>query len=131
MSGPIQAVEKMIPPFNDITFWLITNVVLYIYVGIFQLIYGTGPASFITDGSFLSAGAVLLGILYLLLWMWRKTNKKRVDRWIMLLSGLAVLGDLVFAAWAAFGSLSGDSVILDVAGLLLFRAAYQEYRGSA
>ena len=125
-------VERMMPPFNDISFWLVVNIVLYIYIGIFQLVNGNGPILYVVGGSYLSAGAVVLGIVYLLLWMYRKTNKKMADRWLMFLSGLAVLGDLVFLAVSpASGSFSGDSVILDVAGLLLFRATYQEYRGTA
>lgn len=131
MSGPMQAMDKVMPPFNDISFWLVVNVILSLYVGLFELVNGSGPVLFVPWGSYLSAGAVVLGIIYLLLWMFRKTNKKMADRWIMILSGLAVLGDLIFNAWAAGGSLSGDSALLDVVGLLLFRAAYQEHRGSA
>lgn len=123
--------EKMIPPFNEISFWLIINALLFIYVGIFQLVNGNGPILYMAGGSYLSAGAVVLGIIYLLLWMWRKTNKKRADRWILILSGLAFLGDLIFVAGPSFGSFSGDSVILDVVGLLLFRATYQDYRSPA
>jgi hypothetical protein len=124
-------VEKMIPPYNDISFWLVVNAVLFIYIGIFQLTNGTGPVLFVIGGSYLSAGAVVLGIIYLLLWMWRRTNKKMADRWIMFLSGLAVLGDLVFAALATGGSFTGSSVFLNVVGLLLFRSAYQGYRSPA
>ena len=125
-------VEKMIPPFNDISFWLVVNAVLFIYVGIFQLTNGTGPVTFVIGGSYLSAGAVVLGIIYLLLWMWRRTNKKMAERWAMFLSGLAVLGDLIFLAVSpAGGSFTPDSVILDVVGLLLFRSAYREYRSPA
>jgi hypothetical protein len=123
--------DKIMPPFNDISFWLVVNVVISLYIGLLELVNGSGPVLFVPWGSYLSAGAVVLGIIYLLLWMFRKTNKKTADRWIMTLSGLAVLGDLIFNAWAAGGSLSGDSVLFDVVGLLLFRAAYQEYRGSA
>ena len=53
------------------------------------------------------------------------------DRWIMVLSGLAVLGDLIFIAGPSFGSFSGNSAILDAVGLLLFRSTYQEYRSPA
>ena len=129
LSGPMRAMEKMMPPFNEISFWLIVNVLFYLYIGIFQLTNGNGPILYMAGGSYLSAGAVVLGILYLLLWMWRKTHRRTADRWIMMLSGLAVLGDLVFVAGPSFGSFSGDSAILDVVGLLLFRATYQEYRG--
>jgi hypothetical protein len=61
--------------------------------------------------------------------MMRKTNKKMADQWLMILSGLAVLGNLIFIAWARSGSFTGDSVFLDFVGLMLFRAAYREYRG--
>jgi hypothetical protein len=120
--------ERMIPPFNEVSFWLIINALLFIYVGIFQLVNGNGPILYIVGGSYLSAGAVVLGILYLLLWMWRRANKKMADRWIMILSGLAFLGDLIFVAGPSGGSFTGDSVILDVVGLLLFRATYQVSR---
>jgi len=127
----MQTIDKMIPPFDEVSFWLIVNVIFFLYIGIFQLTNGTGPILYVAGGSYLSAGAVVLGILYLLLWMWRKTNRKMADRWIMMLSGLAVLGDLIFVAGPAFGSFSGDSAILDVVGLLLLRATYQEYRSPA
>ncbi|HEV2225964.1 MAG TPA: hypothetical protein VGR56_04065 [Nitrososphaerales archaeon] len=128
MSGRVETMEKMIPPFNEISFWLIVNVVFFLYIGLFQLINGNGPILYVAYGSYLSAGAVVLGIVYLLLWMLRRTNKKLADRWIMLLSGLAVLGDLIFVAGPSFGTFSGDSAILDIVGLLLFRATYQDYR---
>jgi hypothetical protein len=123
--------EKMIPSFNEISFWLIVNIVFFLYIGLFQLVNGNGPILYIAGGSYLSAGAVVLGILYLLLWMLRRTNKKVADPWIMILSGLAVLGDLVFIAGPSFGTFSGDSAILDVVGLLLFRSTYKEYRSPA
>jgi hypothetical protein len=125
--------EKMIPPFNEISFWLIVNALLFIYVGIFQLVNGNGPILYVAYGNYLSAGAVVLGIIYLLLWMWRKANKNMADRWIMILSGLAFLGDLIFVAGPSLslGSFSGDSVILDVVGLLLFRSTYKDYRSPA
>jgi len=121
----------MIPPFNEISFWLIINAILFIYVGWFQLVNGTGPILYMAGGQYLSGGAVLLGIVYLLLWMWRRTHRMMADRWIMMLSGLAVLGDLVFLAGPSFGSFSGDSAILVIVGLLLFRSTYQEYRSPA
>lgn len=127
----MEIIDKKIPPFNEISFWLIVNIVFFLYIGIFQLVNGSGPILYLAGGSYLSAGAVVLGIIYLLLWMWRKTNKKTADRWIMALSGLAVLGDLVFVSVPSFGSFSGDSVILDIIGLLLFRATYSEYRSPA
>jgi hypothetical protein len=123
--------EKMIPPFNEVSFWLVVNSVLFLYIGIFQLVNGNGPILYVAGGSYLSAGAVVLGVMYLLLWMWRKTHRKMADRWIMILSGLAVLGDLIFVAGPSFGSFSGDSAILDTVGLLLFRAAYQSYSSPA
>lgn len=129
VSGPMQSVEKMMPNFNDITFWLVANVVLFLYVGIFELANGNGPTLFVSGGNYLSALAIVLAVLYLLLWMYRKTSKKMADQWIMIISGLAVLGDLVFVAWALAGVFSSDSVFLDVVGLMLFRAAYKEYRG--
>ncbi|MDE1852367.1 MAG: hypothetical protein KGI38_01335 [Thaumarchaeota archaeon] len=123
MSGPMQSMEKMMPHFSDITFWLVANLVLFLYVGIFQLAYGYGP------GRYLSAGAIVLAVIYQLLWMMRKTNKKMADQWIMIISGLAVLGDLVAVALVATGSFSGSSALLDIVGLMLFRATYKEYRG--
>ena len=115
--------EKMMPHFSDITFWLVANVVLFLYVGIFQLAYGYGP------GTFLSAGAIVLAVIYLLLWMFRRTNKKMADQWIMIISGLAVLGDLVAVAVVATGAFSGSSALLDTVGLTLFCSTYKEFRG--
>ena len=131
LSSGIERVERVLPPFNEISFWLIVNAALFIYVGWFQLVNGTGPILYMVGGQYLSGGAVVLGIIYLLLWMWRRSQKTMADRLIMLLSGLAVLGDLVFLAGPSFGSFTGDSVILDVVGLLLFRSTYQEYRSPA
>jgi hypothetical protein len=124
MSGPMQAMDKMMPHFSDITFWLVANVVLFLYVGIFELAKGYGP------GTGYSAGAVLLAFIYLLLWMYRKTNKKMADQWIMIISGLAILGDLVVMGWMFSGSFSGGSALLDAVGLMLFHASYKEYRGA-
>jgi hypothetical protein len=118
------SVERMMPHFSDITFWLVVNVVLFLYVGLFELAKGYGP------GAGYSAGAVILAFIYLLLWMYRKTNKKMADQWIMIISGLAVLGDLVVVGWVGFGSFSGDSALLDAVGLMLFHSTYKEYRGS-
>ena len=131
LAASVERVEKMIPPFNEISFWLIINAVLFIYVGWFQLVNGTGPILYMAGGQYLSGGAVLLGIVYLLMWMWRRTHRKMADRWVMVLSGLAVLGDLVFLAGPSFGSFSGDSAVLVIVGLLLFRSTYQEYRSPA
>ena len=122
MSNPLAAMDKMMPNFSDVTFWLVVNVVLFLYVGIFELAKGYGP------GAGYSAGAVILAVIYLLLWMYRKTNKKMADQWIMIVSGLAVLGDLVVIGWLFSGSFSGDSGLLDVAGIMLFRSTYKEYR---
>jgi hypothetical protein len=47
----------------------------------------------------------------------------------MIVSGLAILGDLVVVGWKNAGSFTTGSVILDVVGLMLFRATYREYRG--
>jgi hypothetical protein len=124
MTGPMQAMDKMMPHFSDITFWLVANVVLFLYVGIFQLAKGYG------FGAGYSAGAVILAFIYVLLWMYRKTNKKMADQWIMIISGLAVLGDLVVVAWLNSGFFSGDSALLNVAGLMLFHSTYKEYRGA-
>jgi len=131
VSSRIDGVVKLFPPFDEVSFWLVVNVVFFIYIGLFQLVNGNGPILYVVGGSYLSGGGVVLGIIYLLLWMWRKSNRKMADRWAMVLSGLAVLGDLVFVAGPSFGSFSGDSAILDVVGLLLFRAVYQELRGQA
>lgn len=121
--GPMASMEKMMPAFEDITFWLVVNAVLFLFVGIFQLANGYGP------GTSLSAGAIVLAVIYLLLWTYRKTNKKMADQWIMVLSGLAVLGDLIVIGWINRGAFTGSSAILDVAGLMLFRATYKDYRG--
>lgn len=123
MSGAMSSMDKMMPDFNDITFWLVANVVLFLYVGIFQLANGYG------FGYAYSAGAIVLAIIYLLLWMFRRTNKKMADQWIMIISGLAILGDLVVIGWKSAGSFTTGSVLLDVVGLMLFRATYREYRG--
>ena len=122
MSGPMQSMDRMIPHFSDITFWLVANVVLFLYVGLFELAKGYGP------GAGYSAGAVVLAFIYLLLWMYRKTNKKMADQWIMIISGLAILGDLVVIGWQFSGSFSGGSALLDAVGLMLFHSSYKEYR---
>lgn len=116
------AMDKMMPNFSDITFWLVANIVLFLYIGIFELAKGYGP------GTVFSAGAILLAFLYLILWMYRKTAKKMADQWIMIISGLAILGDLIVMGWSFSGSLSGGSALLDAVGLMLFRATYKEYR---
>lgn len=121
----------MIPPFNEISFWLLINAVLFIYVGWFQLVNGSGPILVMAGGQFLSGGGVILGIGYLLIWIWRKSHRKVADFWIMALSGLAILGDLIFLAGPSFGSFSGSSAVLDVVGLLLFSSTYREYRSPA
>jgi hypothetical protein len=123
------SMEKMMPGFNDITFWLVANVVLFLYVGILELANSNGPQAVVSGGVYLSAMAIVLAVIYLLLWMMRRTKKKMADQWLMIISGLAVLGDLVFIAWANAGVFTPDSVFLNVAGLMLFRAAYKEYRG--
>jgi hypothetical protein len=130
VAGASSSMERMMPPFSDITFWLVANVVLFLYVGIFQLANGNGPSLYVSGGRFLSAGAIILAVIYLLLWMLRRTNKKMADIWIMIISGLAVLGDLVFIGWALAGQFTGGSVLLDIIGLMLFRATYVEYRGT-
>ncbi len=122
MTGPMQSMDKMMPRFSDITFWLVVNVVIFLYVGIFQLAKGYGP------GAGYSAGAVVLAFIYLLLWMYRKTNKKMADQLIMIISGLAILGDLIVVGWVNYGSFSGDSALLDAVGLMLFHSSYKEYR---
>ncbi len=123
MSGAMTSMDKVMPPFNETTFWLVANVVLFLYVGIFELANGYGP------GNYYSAGAVVLAVVYLLLWMFRKTNKRMADRWIMIISGLAILGDLTVIGYKFNGSFSGGSALLDAVGLMLFRATYMEYRG--
>lgn len=125
MSNPLQSMEKMMPPFSDITFWLAANVILFLYVGIFQLAKNYGP------GTGYSAGAILIAVIYLLLWMYRKTNKKMADQWLMIISGLAILGDLIVLGWTFAGVITGQSALLDAAGLMLFRATYKEYRSPA
>ena len=125
MQSSMSSMGKMKPPYSDITFWLVANVVLFLYVGVFQLAGGYGP------GSYYSAGAIVLAVIYLLLWMFRKTNKKMADQWIMIISGLAILGDLVVIGYQVSGSFSGSSALLDAVGLMLFRATYREYRGPA
>lgn len=124
ISAVTASMDKLMPSFSDITFWLVANVVLFLYVGIEELANGYGP------GSYYSAGAVLLAVIYLLLWMLRKTNKKMADRWIMIISGLAVLGDLIVIGYEFSGSFSGGSALLDAVGLMLFRATYIEYRSA-
>jgi len=124
MAGPMATMDKMMPQFSNITFWLVVNVVLFLYVGIFELAKGYGP------GAGYSAGAIVLAFIYLLLWMYRKTNKKMADQWIMIISGLAILGDLIVVGWLSLGFFSGNSALLDVAGLMLFHSTYKEYRGA-
>ncbi|MBI3860235.1 MAG: hypothetical protein HY296_08430 [Thaumarchaeota archaeon] len=119
MAGPMDAMEKIWPKVDDMTFWLVVNIVLFLFVGIFQLAYGYGP------GTALSAGAILLAFIYLVLWFWGKTNKKIARQLVMMISGLAVLGDIIVVAWLANGSFSGTSALLDFAGIMLYRSAYK------
>lgn len=121
----MDSMAKMIPMVDDITFWLLLNVVLFLYVGIFQLAYGYGP------GTFYSAGAIILAVIYLLLWSMAKSKKKMAHQWIMIISGLAVLGDLVVIAWISKGSFSGTSALLDFAGIMLFHLTYKESKTMA
>jgi hypothetical protein len=65
--------EKIIPPFNEVVLWLVVNVIFFLYIGIFQVVNGNGPIHYVAWGSYLSAGAVVLGVIYLLLFMWRKS----------------------------------------------------------
>jgi hypothetical protein len=126
-SGPMQSIDRMMPDFSEITFWLVVNVVLFLYVGIFELAKGYGP------GAGYSAGAIVLAFIYMLLWMYRRTNKKMADQSIMIISGLAILGDLVVVAISSSffsGSFSGDSALLDMVGLMLFHSTYKEYRNA-
>lgn len=116
------SMEKMLPSLDDVTFWLLVNVVLFLYVGIGQITHGYGP------GTYLSVGAVLLAVIYLMLWMWGKTDRKIANQWIMIISGLAVLGDLIVIGYYAWGAFTGTSALLDFAGLMLFRAAYRELK---
>lgn len=122
VGAPMQSVEKMMPPVDDVTFWLVVNVFLFLYVGIFQLAYGYGP------GTILSAGAIVIAVLYLLLWMMSRTNKKMAYQWILVFSGLAVLGDLVALAMISQGYFTGTSALLDIAGIMLFRSTYKEMK---
>jgi len=124
MAGPMASVDKMMPHFSDITFWLVVNVVLFLYVGIFERSRGYGP------GPGFSAGAIVLAFVYLLLWMYRRTNMKMADQWLMIISGLAILGDLIVVAWSNLGIFTGNSALLDMAGLMLFHSTYKEYRGA-
>ena len=103
--------------------------VRFLYVGIFELANGNGPQLVVSGGVYLSAMAIILAVIYLLLWMMRKSDMKMADQWLMILSGLAVLGDIVFIGWANAGIFTPDSVFLGFVGLMLFRAAYREYRG--
>ena len=123
--GPMAAMDRMMPVFSDITFWLFVNVILFLYIGIFELANGYGP------GAGYSAGAIIVAVIYLLLWMYRKTSKKMADQWLMIISGLAVLGDLIVIGWLFSGSFSGGSALLDFAGIMLFRSTYKEYRSPA
>ena len=123
--GPMAAMDRMMPVFSDITFWLFVNVILFLYIGIFELANGYGP------GAGYSAGAIIVAVIYLLLWMYRKTSKKMADQWLMIISGLAVLGDLIVIGWLFAGSFSGGSALLDFAGIMLFRSTYKEYRSPA
>ena len=112
--------KRIFVSLSDFDLWIFVNMVLFLYVGIFQLIHGYGP------GGIFSAGAVLLAIIYFLLWTLRRTDRKLADQTVMLISGLAIIGDLAVAGWLTEGSLSGESALLDVASLLLFSSAYHE-----
>ena len=117
--------EKMLPSVDDVTFWLLVNVILFLYVGLEQLIHGYGL------GSYLSAGGVLLAVIYLMLMMSGQTHKKMANQWVLIFSGLAVLGDLVAIAYYSSGYFTGDSALLDFAGLMLFHAAYRTLKSLA
>ena len=71
LSSSVEKVERMLPPFNEISFWLLVTADLFIYLGGIQLVNGTGPILYMVGRQYLSGGAVILGIVYLLMWMWR------------------------------------------------------------
>ncbi len=122
-TGPLDSVEKMIPAVDEVTFWLLVNIVMFLYVGLEELVHGYGP------GSLLSAGAVVMAVIYIMLWLMGKTNRRMANQLILVLSGLAVLGDLIYIAWKWNGAFTPDSVFLDLVGLLLFRAAHKALKG--
>jgi hypothetical protein len=124
ISGPLDTVEKAVPLVDDVGFWLAANVLLFLYVGVEQLAHGYGP------GSYYSVGAILMGVIYLMLWMWSKMQRRIALQLMMILSGLAVLGDLVVIAGVALGAFSGTSALLDFVGLMLFHSAYRALKGS-
>jgi hypothetical protein len=123
MSGSMASIGNMLPAFDDVNFWLAANIILFLYVGILQLVFKYGP------GTFLSGGAILIAVIYLVLWRMRGSNKGMANMWLMIISGLAILGDLIVIAVVAGGSFSGTSALLDFVGLMLFRKASKEYRG--
>jgi len=119
------SIDKMLPSFDDVTFWLLVNVILFLYVGIEELVHGYGP------GSLLSAGAVVIAVIYLMLFLWGRTDRRMANRWTMIISGLAFLGDLIFIANNWLGAFTGSSALLDIAGLMLFYASYKALKGPA
>lgn len=124
MSGPMESMEKMIPSVDDVTFWLVVNAFLFLWVGIAQVVYG----SFL--GAYYAYGAIFLGFLYVVFLVWVKNNRKMALQSTILISGLAVLGDLVVIAAKVNGSFSGTSALLDFAGLMLLHAAYRATKSS-
>ncbi|MDA4125536.1 MAG: hypothetical protein OK438_08865 [Thaumarchaeota archaeon] len=70
-SSPMDSMAKWIPLADDVTFWLAVNIVLFLCVGIFQLANGYGP------GTFYSAGAIILAVIYL----FSGCGARRTRRW--------------------------------------------------
>ena len=122
-AGPLDSIEKMVPMVDEVTFWLLVNVVMFLYVGLEELVHGYGP------GALLSAGAVVMAVLYLMFWLISKTNRRMADQLILVFSALAVLGDLIYIGFKWNGYFTTDSVFLDVVGLMLFRAAHKALKG--
>ena len=125
MSSPLDSIEKSVPMVDEVTFWLFVNVLMFLYVGLEELAHGYGP------GSLLSAGAVVMAFLYMVVWFMGKTNRRMANQLVLVLSALAVLGDLIYIGFKWNGAFTPDSVFLDLVGLLLFRAAHKALKGKA
>lgn len=110
----IDNIFEKIPSVEEFGFWLIVNAILFVYVGVQELSLHYGP------GTILSTGAILLGILYGILFLVSKSEDKLAREAAMALSFFAILGD-----FAAVIPLTGTSVLLDLAGFLLFYSAYK------
>lgn len=109
---------ERLPVVEDFVFWMLENAFVLAYVGVFELIFRTGP------GLVYSALAVVAALLYVLLARRRYADRAQgVVEVALLMSALVLVGDLIVT-----GGLSAFSVLIDVSSILLAFNCYKEHR---